>query len=155
MTSQVTMRELLKDPLFKQWVRRVPRLSFSPQPKPPWRIYAQQEAEGRWSTAVFKKYSTAFNFMAKRLSEYHDMALCARRTLFRPPRIKLADGEREYWRRFPDDHRWCGYCRRPTIFDEFSIHHALKAMGLLEMRLEGERCLICGARWELVKTHAP
>lgn len=160
---QITLQELLEDPLYKKWIQRVPKFDDrSYTHTPGWVVYALT-ADGKWHRKLFSTYVKAFNWMAKHRKQYKDMCLGHRRHEFNPPivktmvpkRVRLKSGKvktievehREYWRKFPPDHRWCGYCRRPTIFFTFRKHHAVPLQYMLDYV---PRCTMCGAKGDFV-----
>lgn len=54
-----------------------------------------------------------------------------------------------------ETHIWCTYCRRPTVFQWFTSHHALRTSGLHGMVDPSDRrCTICGAREDYIRTTA-
>lgn len=158
------MRELLKDDRYKKYLLQKPELPPAAKDRslsPPWVVYVQLEADGRWRRKGFWKYGEAFKFFKKMLPRAHDLALNNKRIAFDPPtriaRIKGryvigSDGVKRQATKIvrwqpklgPDDegHEWCRYCRRPTLFHFYSQHHALRNGGV-----DGSvrRCNICGA----------
>ena len=89
---QVTLRELLQDPVYKQWFRKPPNLGdqFVPSGRP-WRVYIQRQVtpdrpEGKWGRADFQSYAKAANFLIGHLrSGAHDGALTCPSHAFHPP----------------------------------------------------------------------
>lgn len=128
---------------------------------PPWVVYVQRTADGPWGKKEFWKYSEAFNFLKIAINKHkvHDAALNCKRFPFAPPmrfaRIRGkyvvgSDGvKRQATKAIPwapkyepgdPDHKWCMYCRRPTIFRFYSKHKRLGAV-----TDDVRRCCICGA----------
>lgn len=161
----ITMAELIKDPTYKKFLTSKPRLpAVMRDPKrsssPPWVVYVQKEVDGPWGKKEFWKYSEAFNFMKKALNKgVHDAAINCKRMGFEPPerlaRIKGkyvlgSDNVRRQATKYvkwlpklnPEDqeHHWCKYCRRPTIFKYYSRHKRLGSVST-----DVPRCCICGA----------
>lgn len=158
------MRDLLDDKRYKEYLLQKPKLpavARDPSLSPPWVIYVQMEADGRWRRKSFNTYREAFQFFKKLLPRAHDLAFNNKRIPQEPPtrlvRIKGkyvmgSDGVKRQATKVvrwqpklgPDeaDHEWCMYCRRPTLFRFYSRHHALKNGGV-----DGtvRRCCICGA----------
>lgn len=158
--SQITLRELLKDPLYRQWFGKVPKLKFGGHERP-WRVYAQDEPGGKWTRTYFPSYGKAYAFVRENLRESHDMALSCGPQGYRPPVVKVK-GKRQYY--VPDvvarvnldaavdvhKHIWCPFCRRWTLFLWYKKHHAMpKHWGTLS---PDRRCKICGVRLEFVRS---
>lgn len=136
-----TWGELMEDPLYKSWVRRVPRLPENVAQGMPWMIIARRTLESPGTTWALKKmpaYGDAYRRVRSMLSthEFEDIAIVSRRMLFRPPR-----GFSWNTNRFS----WCGRCRRPSLFRYAPKHFALRdAPALAEVDIN--RCYYCGAR---------
>jgi hypothetical protein len=134
-----TLRDLLKDPLYKKWFMQVPRLNPRYVANTPnWRVFCLTH-DGKWKRAEFWQYSEAYRFVAKNIKKYADLVISSKRETFKPPVIRYK-GKKVYWP-CPPGHRWCGYCRRPTVFAMFSRHHAIPIWAPYD-----KRCSICGAR---------
>lgn len=155
--EQVTLKVLLKrDPLFRKWMGQVPKIRDYGR-TPPWVVYVQREQGGGWARAEFKKYKKGLKFVLKNLDKYHDMALSHRRHDFKPPRVSkdnrtwyhlgISTEEVSFLPERPT-HRWCGYCRRPTVFRFFSKHHSLPYCPS-----DVRRCTICGASESFVRRY--
>lgn len=140
MTKQITLRELLKDPIYRKWFSKKPRIRVVTQ-APPWRLYVQREEGGRWARADIRGYAKAYGAVASKLSEYYDMALHSKPQHFPPPIVRV--GKKRYYYPCPPGHRWCTLCRRPTVFKNFRKHHAFPGMALADYE---KYCSICGAR---------
>lgn len=132
----------------------------------PWRVYIQREADGGWAKKDLPTYREAFELFKRYRPTIHDAAINSRSVAFAPPhrlvRIKgkyrevVRKGKKQtvqvtklvVWKpKLPPEegpHLWCTYCRRPTVFRYFSIHHAFgKTMPISQEHL---RCSICGIR---------
>lgn len=142
---QTTMRELLKDPLFRKWMGKVPTLKVNFSHAKPWRIYVLDE--GKWRKTEAMTYAAAYKWVAKHLKTFEDIALTSKAQPFRPPVVRDKQGNKDYWRRFPADHIWCNYCRRPTVFFTFQKHHALPANMCTPYE---RRCTVCGVRLSFI-----
>lgn len=138
-TEQLTFRELLQDPIFKAWMKKVPTLRANPAKGEPWRVYGK--TDGYWGKKEFFHYPQAFNWVARHLSRLEDCAIHCKRQPFRPPVVKDSHGLKHNWP-MPPKHRWCGLCRRPTVFGYFNKHHALPGV----LAPYERRCSICGVR---------
>lgn len=134
---QITFKALLEDKLFEAWVNRIPLLD----PQPPWRLYLR--VDGKWSKTEPKKYKKGLKLITKYLDDADDIALTCPSRPFNPPVLKDKEGNKSYWRRFPIDHHWCGYCRRPTRFTTFKSHHSLSKSMCTSYE---PRCTVCGVR---------
>lgn len=154
--DQITLRELLRDPIYKKWFQTVPKLPAEVAHTPPWRIYIQREQFGSWARLELQGYVKAYRWTAKHLKEYHDIVIVAKRCEFKPPVVKTKEGKRVYWP-VPAGHRWCTYCRRPTVFAYFSKHHLFSGKpGYNGGIAWAKRCMVCGIRAVSVKEyHSP
>lgn len=148
--EQIPLRELLKDPLYRKWLAKIPHEmdAQTDQHKKPWRVWVQRERDGRWAFKDFTKYSEAYKFVAQNVKGFWDMALHCKAHLYRHPRIKQGL-KRVPWT-LPEGHDWCGLCRRPTIFRSFKHHHAFgrNRDGSRWQLSNWRRCSICGIRLE-------
>lgn len=152
---QITIRELLKDPLYKKWFSTVPKLPPDSAHTPPWRIYVQAEEGGSWARTETGGYVKAYRYVAKHIRDYHDICIQSKRHEFRPPVVKdKSTGKRHYWP-CPVGHRWCPYCRRPTVFTYFSRHHLFSGRNGFSTGTSGyKRCVICGIRLVATKDYS-
>lgn len=164
----IPMSELVRDPNYRRYLETKPKeppISRDPrlQQSPPWVVFVQREAGGKWGKKEFWKYSEAFKFMAKALkAKVHDATIHNKRVAFDPPGrfVKIkgqyvtgSDGKRRQatkivpWKpRLADgdpDHHWCRYCRRPTVFRYYRKHKALKMSHPIDSTVT--RCCICGS----------
>lgn len=147
--DQVRLRTLIKeDPEFRKFFSQVPVI----MPKPlesarPWRVYIQREEGGRWSRGDLHTYQAAYSWLKPRLSEVHDAAIHCKVRRFDPP--ILARGKQNFWLPMPEGHRWCPYCRRATVFTNFSNHPAIP----FKVSYEDKRCTTCGASEPTMKRY--
>lgn len=154
LAEQLTMRELLEDPIYKKWLRVTPSYDCFISNGKPWRVWAQRERGKPWSRRDFAKYAEAFNFMAKLLrAGFHDVALNHKIHAFQPPvvRDKRTGKKRHHIPGKPGQsakHMWCPHCRRPTIFATFTKHHAFDR---LLYNNYTPRCAICGIAETAIK----
>lgn len=162
----ITLRELLADPVYKEFYTTVPVLPKLPRPNPPWRVYLQFEVDGSWRRKDVWKYSEAFALVKRYFNDVHDATIQSKGTCYDPPsrvvrvtrggvpvKVKNSNGKlvpltKEIpWKPklLPEEgeHLWCPLCRRPTEIRWFSKHHAFKP-GQAFSQSE-RRCLICGA----------
>lgn len=134
----------MKDSLFNAWTERVPTLKPNSATSPAWWVYLCRD--GKWKRASLKKYKKALKFLHK--AKYEDFSIHSKRQPFNPPVVRdKTTGEKSYWRRFPKDHIWCHYCRRPTVFATFKKHHAVPPIYCTSYE---PRCTICGTRLEFL-----
>lgn len=149
MPDQISFKELLQDPLFKAWTRKPPQLQSVAMLSHPWFVYVKRE--GRWARKEFVSYAAGFNWLAARIKEgmVQDAAIHCKRQWYSPPRVKVGE-KRTFWP-MPPNHRWCGFCRRPVVYDTFSKHHAMpKYLATYE-----PRCTVCGARYTMTPREYP
>lgn len=166
MPEVIPMSELIRDPDYRKFLTTTPSLPAHAANKrmnasKPWVVYVQKESGGKWGKREFWTYKKAFRFFKQCLTEYkvHDLAINCKRVGFEPPfkwvRVRgkyVTDSKgkkrqaqaRVYWKAklAPEDeeHHWCKYCRRPTVFKYFSSH---KRLGVVDPNIM--RCCICGA----------
>jgi hypothetical protein len=148
---QLTFRELLKDPIYKQWVTRVPNVYPGDTVKPLWGVWIQMP-DRKWIVLHPhpQSYIKTFNSLIRGLKEGAlDGAISSTNRGWMPPRVsRKVAGKRQVSRyNMPPEHQWCPYCRRPTIFGYFTRHHAIP----FAVNVEHQRCRICGARTIFVR----
>ena len=88
--SLIPMSELVKDPVYRRYLQTKPDLPPVARSKlnqsPPWVVYIQKDAHGKWGKREFWKYSEAFKFMSRALKlGVADAALNCKRIGFEPP----------------------------------------------------------------------
>lgn len=137
-----TLREQLKDPIYRAWFAKQPRRDTN-LPYKNWRVLVQKKPGGRWRRVDFETWKQGYKFVAKNINKYHDMALVSKLYTFRPPIVTEKSTKKKRYH-FPVDalgEQWCPFCRRMTEFKFFSQHHNMKAWlcGLTA------QCHICGA----------
>lgn len=148
--DQVSLKELVRDPIYRQWLKTPPVGGFPPYTR--FRIYAQRERDGRWGKKDFGNFKDAYNFLAANYKGWHDSALCTINYVCRPPVVRV-DGRRQYYAPVLtiDGHKWCPHCRRPTVFDYYSEHHAFT--GHFKPLSFKQRCGICGIAETAIKEY--
>lgn len=168
----IRLIELLDDKRYREYFLKVPALPQVKRIAPPWRLYVQRETDGPWARKEFNTYREAFqNLKSRYLKESHDACIQSKGTAFDPPYrivkvtrggiVQMTKGPNPQpitrvviWKpQLPPDetaHRWCPYCRRPTIFGWFSHHHAFPRGTTLAYDPSLKRCTICGASENLV-----
>jgi hypothetical protein len=154
---QVTLRELLEDPIYRKWFMKPPEKKTPSR----WRVYAQKTEGGPWSKADFITWGQAYHFVRRHHKQWYDAALCSRVWEWRPPVIRVRTERqvkgrwRKVWvRNYYEPmvnmigHVWCPHCRRPTVFRQFKRHHNVgKAL------VYKPRCTICGIALSAVKQY--
>lgn len=171
----ITLPELLDDKRYREFFSRVPKQGPTPMN---WRIYVQRKSEGPWAKKDFASYADAFRRIAKELKEgrLHDGTIQSRGIAYAPPEriVRVTKNGRPVlvkdskgnlvdktaivvWRpKLPADeeeHHWCTYCRRPTVFRWFAAHHTLRnspVTGCIDPT--DRRCTICGGREEFIRS---
>lgn len=169
----ITLPELLEDKVYRKFFTTPVRLPPQhPLAAPQWRVHVQRESDGRWGHKDFRKYSQAFKFLKPYLKTCHDATIQSRGIAYDPPTrwVRVTRGGKpilipdphsgemvpkikkiDWIPKLPegeDQHVWCPYCRRPTVFTWFSKHHAFGSSGTFDPSLR--RCTICGSSERLV-----
>lgn len=168
----ITLPELLEDPIYKQYFQTPPKLPKVRRLQPPWRVYIQKEVRGKWYKKDCWTYAEAFKIIKtyRANGELYDGAIVSKSKSFAPPRktvkirskfVKDSKGnmvqatKRVYHvTAVPGEdepHRWCGYCRRPTVFRWFTKHHNFPEN--TPYTAHRRRCTICGIAEEGVKSY--
>lgn len=136
-----TLRELREDPIYARYIGRNPRLPENVRGGMPWQIVARRHVEApgsTWALKLMPSYADAYRRVLRMIedTQWEDMAIVSRRTLFKPP-VGFTWDEGRF--------RWCGRCRRPTLFRFMRSHPALKNAPVLTDD-EPFRCYYCGMR---------
>lgn len=142
------MRELLKDPLYRQYFLTAPRLPYKLASPNPWRLWVDlgvEDDEGYYIPDFRKKdfptFKEAFVYIKPRIKfigdKLTDFAISSRIIGFVAPRSVRA--------LYSDDYQWCIMCRRPTLFEPYDTHHALKN-SLHRYFTDMPVCMFCGSR---------
>lgn len=173
----ITLIELLEDPVYKAFLLKqpqIPKTAKANPSSPPWRLWVLLHGEFRWRKRDFDTYTEAFNFLKKKLKtgKIKDAAIHCKRVAFPPPIrlakikgkfIKGSDGKLRQATKYvewtvklpaeePEAHRWCPYCRRPTVFKYYTRHHALDSIQGKGIMVDPsvKRCCICGSSERIV-----
>lgn len=163
-----TMRSLMEDPLFRQYMRTTPRKLHAHATGQPWQLWVRDD--GRWLTRTYASYREVWPIFVSRLkTPGQDPTITSRRVFYAPPGEWYYQKVRKPRRPTPDnpatsqivvetrwrqlfhwdgvDLHWCGRCRRPSYWMPlFSNHHALRKMPAVTEE-DNYRCIICGIRW--------
>lgn len=135
-----TIHTLLEDPVYRAYLKQIPRLSPNLVHGEPWVVWARTTDEpARWAKKMCTTYREAWGVLRDamgRPDRYNDVAIVSRRQLFAPP-------ENFYWD-YP--FHWCSRCRRPSMFAYRPKHHALKNAPVVSEDPDDRRCFYCGMR---------
>lgn len=170
----LSIHDLLEDSEYKQFLCQIPSLPdhLTAPGKEPWRLLVQLKGDPRWKTKRFETYPQMFKAFKRLRPRIHDAALNSPAVFFHPPQ-EVVEIRGKYFvnkrgKRLPvtklvvwsptlppgeyEAHNWCGYCRRPTVFKAFQVHHALpqRKLGGIPIDPTLRRCSICGASENIV-----
>jgi hypothetical protein len=163
----ITMSELLKDQTYRTFLETKPDLpdfcrDKTKQASPPWVVYVQVHADGKWGKKEFWGYGKALKFFNAWIDRgCFDAAINNKRYPYAPPKriarikgkwVKDSKGNTVqattvvHWK-LPSalavdqpQHNWCMYCRRPVVFKFLAKQRRLGAVDPTV-----PRCTICGA----------
>jgi hypothetical protein len=161
----LTMRQLMTDPIYRAYMKKVPPKDFNPQPA--WVLWVNP-SDNRWLTGMYQEYRQVWPIFIGQFRLGREATITSRRTFYAPPgewykvRAKLTTPRvspsgvktthriEDRWRQtfHWNDYRaeWCGRCRRPVEFRPlFETHHALKRWPVISDE-DNMRCPICGIR---------
>lgn len=164
----ISMRELIKDPVYRAYLDKepfTPAHAGSPHTSGQWVVYVRYRASGPWTRKTFRKYKKALKYFNLALEEgAYDLSFGNRRIYLKPPMRKArikgkyvigSDGVKRQATKMvewlpklgdsPGVHRWCGFCRRPTVFKVYRKHPAVKLPELTPR----PRCCICASSEEI------
>lgn len=175
----ITIHDLLEDSRYKEFFLQVPKAPATlPGMTPPWVLYVRFRGEKRWRKKEFSSYAQAFKLLKRLIHQgkVHDAAINNKRQSFPPPMrlvrikgkfVRGSDNVKRQATKFVewspkipgdemDEHKWCPYCRRPTVFKWYSRHHALPniAKGVV-IDASVRRCCICGASERIAYYNRP
>lgn len=169
MPDQVTFRELLRNPVYKAWIRKPPQVY--PKGLKPWRVWVQRRDGGGWAYVDYSVYVKAYNRLIQEIKRgaWDGAIACPSRRSGRPM-VKVGtkvlrdsvgnprrDPKTREVIRVPiikpwvppfEFHQWCPYCRRPTVWGYYQSHHAMSSLPILNNE---PRCRICGVRETYVR----
>ena len=138
--DQLTFRELIQYKPFRNYLKH-PVVATPNMAGNAFRLWVQREEGGGWAKKDYATYAEAYRGLRLRLPNCHDATIGSIITFFRPPKLKTKSGITML--PTPPGHRWCCLCRRPTVFDYFSEHHAFPGRFIPSYDI---RCGICGHR---------
>lgn len=164
-----SIRTLMDDPIYREYMKRVPPVAHANTSGEPWQIWVRTE-DGKWLTRTFATYRDVWPVFVKRFRDPStaDVTITSRRVFYGPPGEYYNVKVRRPRRPTPDDAsttkvvveqrwrklmtwdaglEWCGRCRRPVYWQPlFANHHALKRFPTITDD-ENMRCTVCGIRW--------
>lgn len=168
MTLQVTTKELLGDKYYAAWFAKPPPEDNAAISSKRWVVWIEAKP-GQWTSRRFRNWKKAQKFFRAHQADYYDITLVDMRP-HKPPLLRRDSGRRHkngqpiyetFWWPFPafvePGHKWCPYCRRPTVFRYYRNHHALVRIAPSGVRLPIDhtklRCRVCGVGWDFVKDY--
>lgn len=152
------MRELLRDPVYRRYFLTTPRFPHRIANPKPWRLWVDlgvEDDEGYYTSDFRKKdfatFKEAFNYIKLKTDRFkkiphqvNDFAISSRVIAFVAPKSVQAP--------YLEDYQWCIMCRRPTLFEPYDTHHALKN-SVHRYFTEIPICMFCGSRENPNATH--
>lgn len=169
--NMITLKELLRDPQYRAFFIKPPRLPDHYLPaNRPWKLLVLKPHEDVWRSKRYGTYTEAFAGLKKMLPIVDNAAINCPALSFQPPsktvRLKAQFDKKGnqllrtiWWKpqitADMDHHDWCPHCRRPSIFQVATL--ARKANDhLLPIVGEGAlRCMICGASERIIDLRNP
>jgi len=177
----LTIHDLLQDPVYKGFLRTVPTLPdiYGPDRKP-WRLMVLLKGEKHWRSKRYGTYREAFAALKKYLPRAADATINCPAIDWQPP-TKVVKVKGKYivkgkgknakkvqvtktitWKpKMPmdefEEHYWCPFCRRPTVFRTMDSHTSLPARKTAGVGIDPtlQRCIICGASENIVNLRNP
>lgn len=148
MDKPPTIHELMDNPLYVSYLRKIPRIPANIAHGNPWMLVSRivtDDGRNGWTIKYFETYRDMWPVFVSRFKNprYLDLSLVSRRKFFTPPQHLVWD----------PSYDWCPRCRRPSTFIEKPKHHALKG---IDYRTTEEPfvCYYCGIRWAAIR-HSP
>lgn len=157
----LSIRELMNDPIYRAYMKKVPPNTQPHNRTPAWRIWVQSDTRA-WLTKQ-GTYQELWPVFVRFLRNGNDVTLTNVRAFYAPPgewylqkvrrptpqdpkRIVVEDRWRQVFSWKDPFAEWCGRCRRPVQFRPlFETHHALKRFPVV-CDEDNVRCPICGIR---------
>lgn len=128
-----TLRELLQDKSYRQYFLTVP----TPTIGQTWQVWGLKYNE-KWAGKVVETYREGVGLVKQLLAEketYRDVAIISKTSEYAPPHGSSY-------------RRWCGRCRRPTLFLPNPRHPSLRGAKIISDPT-ANRCFFCGIREEM------
>ena len=141
MLTPTPLKSLLKDELYREYFRRVPKPFAHSTPQ--FAIVAITP-EGKYARASRETFKEAWEKAKPLLSDprFHDVSIFIRNRITPAPSIA------ELLCRPAED--WCGRCRRPSIFRVYHTSHpALRDAPVIVE--EQRRCYFCGLNYDMLR----
>lgn len=173
--EMITIRELLRDPQYREYFTKVPQLPSHYKPENlPWRLLVQKKGETKWRGKRYGTYQDAFKGFKKMLPVIDNAAINCPSLSFIPPirnvrlkgKYKIVQGGHKkqiiktlVWKpqitADMEHHDWCPHCRRPSIF-RYASNKAKMYNGFVVPPDEPAlRCMICGASERIIDLRNP
>jgi len=163
----ITIQELLRDPQYRSYFSKVPKLPehYTPANKP-WKLIVMKRGEQMWRSKRLGTYQEAFAGLKKLLPIIDNAAINCPPLGFMPPTrtVKLKGKVDKngkpviktlMWHPAigadMETHNWCAHCRRPSIFRVATYTNKNQAAPV-EPAL---RCIICGASERIINLRHP
>lgn len=171
--EMITLRELLRDPQYKEYFTKVPVLpAHYDASRKPWKLYILKEGENAWRSKRFGTYGEAFAGLKKVLPTSENAAINCPGLSFMPPiknfRLKGQFQDKaqkkpvlrtKVWKpQIASDlapHNWCPHCRRPVVFKMAGLPAKRIGDFVLPPDDAALRCSICGASERIVDLRHP
>jgi len=168
----ITIHELREDDRFEKYFTTVPEIPehYYAEGHRPWRLLVLVKGEQKWRSQRVEYYDEALERLDKIMPKIANAAINNPGLNFMPPirhfKVKNSLDKRgkpviasRVWTpnltADMDQHHWCGYCRRPTVFG----YKALRPRMLNGYRLGASeiahRCLLCGSSADLMDIRKP
>lgn len=177
----LTIHDLLRDSVYKKFLCTVPVLpDIYGADRKPWRLMVQVKGERQWRSKRYGTYEEAFLALKKWLPRAADATINCPAIDWQPP-TKLVKVKGKFltkgkgakakkvqvtklivWRpQMPmdefEEHYWCPFCRRPSVFRRMDSHNLLPARKTGGVGIDPtlQRCIICGASENIVNIRNP
>lgn len=169
--GMITIQELLRDPQYRAYFRKVPRLpEHYSEESLPWKLIILKPNESVWRSKRFGTYADAFAGLKKVLPNIVNGAINCPPLGFMPPtrtvRLKNQYDKKNrqvvktlLWKpqisSDMEQHNWCSHCRRPTLFRSAILSRPQKN-GFHTIKGEPAlRCIMCGASERILDLRHP
>lgn len=170
----ITIRELLRDPRYKEYFLKPPLLpNFVTPEMKPWKLMVMKKDETKWRAKRFGTYREAFDGFKRMLPTIDNAAINCPAFSFMPPvrnvRVKgktMKVGKKTVplvrslvWKpqitSDMESHTWCSHCRRPSIFKMITYRPREVGGFNIPQVVPAMRCIICGASERIVDLRNP